>query len=144
ELEQLYRSKSAVAKYRAEMHELPKQTVNLPDYYMDKYPVTNRQFRRFLEDTRYPKQSHLFDSSIWGQPNHPVVGINWEDAIAYSIWAGKQLPSEQEWEKAARGTDGRLFPWGNEREGASCNSAESGLECTSEVGSFPTSASLYG
>lgn len=144
ELEQLYGRKSAVAKSRDEMFELPREEVFLPDYYIDKYPVTNRQYRQFLEETKYRKRPVYFDSSIWGDPENPVVGINWEDATAYATWAGKHIPTEQEWEKAARGADGRLFPWGNQRGRAICNCVESGLECTSRVGNFPLSASPYG
>jgi formylglycine-generating enzyme required for sulfatase activity len=144
ELVNLYGKKSAVAKYRDEMGELPQEEVFLPNYYIDKYPITNRLFGQFLQETQHRKRPQYFDSSIWGSPNSPVVGINWEDATAYATWAGKHLPNEKEWEKAARGTDGRLFPWGEATAGASCNCAESGLECTSEVGSFPASASPYG
>lgn len=144
ELFALHKSKGAVTRYRDEFGEFPKQHVFLPNYYIDKFPVTNKQFRHFIEETRYRKRPSYFDSSIWGGPNHPVVGINWEDATAYATWAGKHLPSEHEWEKAARGNDGRLFPWGNELEGTLCNCSESGLECTSEVGSFPSSVSPYG
>lgn len=143
ELYGLYKNKGSVTKYRDEFGELPKQKVFLPDFYIDKFPVTNRQFRRFMEETRYRKRPAYFDSTIWGGPNNPVVGINWDDATAYATWAGKHLPSEREWEKAARGGDERLFPWGNELDGTFCNCFESGLECTSEVGSFTASVSPY-
>lgn len=143
ELEELYGRKSAVSRSR-EMFELPQEKIFLPNYYIDKYPVTNRQFRQFMDDTKYRKRPPYFDSSIWGDPENPVVGINWEDATAYATWAGKLLPNEREWEKAARGPNGRLFPWGNEESKVICNCIESGLECTSKVGSFPSSKSFYG
>jgi formylglycine-generating enzyme required for sulfatase activity len=144
ELEQLHRSANAIPKYRNEYGELDKQEVSLPHFYIDKFPVTNSLYRRFMEETSYKKRPRLIDSQIWGDPNHPVVAVDWDDASAYAKWTGKRLPTEREWEKAARGTDGRLFPWGNELEEIYCNCFESGLECTSGVGSFPSSASPYG
>ena len=144
ELQSLYRGKSDVSKYRAEFGEMPRQSVSLPNFYIDKFPVTNRQFGQFMSDSGYRKRPPYFKSSLWGGPDNPVVGIGWDDAAAYASWAGKRLPSEREWEKAARGTNGRLFPWGDDLEKTYCNCFESGLECTSKVGSFPESASVYG
>lgn len=144
ELQLLYRSEAAINRYRNEFKELPKEKVFLPNFYIDKFPVTNKLYRRFIEEAGYNKRPRLIDSTIWGDPNHPVVGIDWEDAKAYAKWTGKRLPNEREWEKGARGTDERLFPWGNDLEETFCNCFESGLECTSEVGNFPRSASPYG
>src|ERR1700730_9727728 len=78
ELEQLYGRKSAVTKQRDELFELPRESIYLPNYYIDRYPVTNALFHRFVEETKYRRRPSFFDSSIWGGPNNPVVGINWE------------------------------------------------------------------
>jgi len=141
ELQQIYRSETAVQRYRNEFMELQRDTVYEPDFYIDKFPVTNNLYQRFLAETGYRKRPRLIDSAIWGDPDHPVVAVDWEDANAYATWTGKSLPTERQWEKAARGVDGRIFPWGSELAETYCNCFEAGLECTSEVGSFPSSAS---
>lgn len=141
ELMQLYRKEAAVERYRNDYLELQTDTVHLSNYYVDKFPVTNRLYQRFLLETGYKRRPRLMKASIWGDPNMPVVAVNWEDANAYAAWTGKRLPTEQEWEKAARGTDGRLFPWGNDLQNTFCNCFEAGLGNTSEVGSFPESTS---
>ena len=94
--------------------EKPVHTVYLNAFYMDKYEVTVGQYANFLEvtDMEEPPDWHIMN-----QPQHqkrPVVNVNWEDAVKYCKWAGKRLPTEAEWEKASRGMDGRIYPWGNE------------------------------
>lgn len=94
--------------------EKPVQQIYLNAFYMDKYEVTVGQYARYLEVTGMEEPP---DWSIMNQPQHqrrPVVNVSWEDAVNYCKWAGKRLPTEAEWEKAARGTDGRIYPWGNE------------------------------
>ena len=107
--------------------------------------MTNGQYARFLQETNHPKPTYWEDPAF-NQPSQPVVGVSWEDAISYARWAGKRLPSEAEWEKAARGVDGRIYPWGNTWGADCCNStgAQDGFEGTAPVGSFPSGASPYG
>jgi eukaryotic-like serine/threonine-protein kinase len=88
-----------------------KQTVNIGSFYIDETEVSNRYYRRFCEETGHnPPSSESFSKN----PNLPVTNVSFEDAELYARWLGKRLPSEKEWEKAARGTDGRTYPWGNE------------------------------
>ena len=106
------------------------QTVKVDSFYMDEYPVTNKDFYDFLEATHYIPQNSVNFLKHWengiypqGQENYPVVYINIEDAKAYADWVGKRLPTEVEWQYAAQGTDGRLWPWGVEYHGTRCNNA---------------------
>ena len=88
------------------------RTVFVAAFYIDKYEVTNRQYAEFRAETGHRKPK-FWDDPRLNNPEQPVVGVNWEDAEAYAAWAGKRLPTAGEWEKAARGTDGRLYPWGD-------------------------------
>ena len=85
--------------------------VFVPAYYIDRYEVTNRQYRKFKPDHEYPE----------GEDEYPVTRVLKWDAEAYAEWAGKRLPTGAEWEKAARGEDGRIYPWGNEYDRTKCN-----------------------
>lgn len=125
--------------------ESPQQTIYVDGFNIDVYPVTNAEYRAFVEATGHRAPRHWKDGQIPpGKEDHPVVWVSWEDAAAYAAWAGKRLPSEIEWEKAARGTDGRLYPWGDVFDSARCNSREAELEDTSPVGAYPEGASPYG
>jgi serine/threonine-protein kinase len=167
--------------------ELPQHRVYLDAFWIDRTEVTNAMFRRFVAATGYTTTAekrgfgtvHVDwmdrqgadwqhptgpDSDLAGLDDHPVVQVSWEDATAYCTWAGRRLPTEAEWEKAARGTDGRIFPWGNTlpagnqvngadrrlRIGPTDGLVESdsriddGYAHTAPVGSYPDGASPYG
>ena len=159
--------------------EYPQHEVELPAFWMGKYEVTVSQFRAFTLAMNYETEaergdgSYAWDTSgkfekrggvIWKNPgfsqsdNHPVVCVSWNDSKAFSDWAGVRLPSEAEWEKAARGTDARRFPWGDvDPDGSQCNladkntsfnwslsSIDDGYEYTAPVGIYPKGRSPYG
>ncbi len=132
-----------------------------PTYVMahriSRYPVTNAQYARFLADNLTYPVPYL--DEVWagpynwdpqrrthpeGKANHPVVMVSWEDALAYCEWAGVRLPTEMEWEKAARGEDGRTYPWGDEFDPEQVNVREGGVGSTTPVGVYPDGASPYG
>ena len=94
--------------------ERPLHEVEVADFYIDKYPVTNRQYYQFVLSDGYKPQGNWQKYFEPGTADMPVRGVTWEDANQYCRWAGKRLPTEAEWEKAARGTDGQLYPWGND------------------------------
>jgi len=100
------------------------------------------QYRQFCAATSRSMPS----APDWGwQENHPIVSVSWDDAAAFAAWAGLSLPTEEEWEKAARGTDGREYPWGNQWDAAKCcNSVGQSAKRTTPVGQYPAGASPYG
>jgi formylglycine-generating enzyme required for sulfatase activity len=94
-------------------NERPEHTVSLPQYAIDQFEVTLSLYAKFLEATGHKAPPLWDEDSVTSSGNRPAVGVTWDDAAAYCKWAGKRLPTEAEWEKAARGTDGRRFPWGD-------------------------------
>jgi iron(II)-dependent oxidoreductase len=123
--------------------EMPARPVHLDAYYIDRYPVTNYQYGKFVGESGH-RAPWLWNHPGWDQPMQPVVGVGWNDARAYARWVGKSLPTEAQWEKAGRGTDGRWLAWGNEFLPGRCNSREQGLQGTSEIGLFDDGVSPYG
>lgn len=142
--------------------EFPQHEVVLPTYYIARYPVTAAQYQAFVNDSNYKSKG----SGTSSPPNHPVVSITWYDSLAYCEWLTNRLqawpetpeplakllhggcvvtlPSEAEWEKAARGQDGRIYPWGDEFIASRVNTIETNINLTSTVGCFPSGASPYG
>jgi formylglycine-generating enzyme required for sulfatase activity len=119
----------------------PEHKVNLPAFWIDKYEVTNAQFLDFAIKASYTGEGAKEgrDWRLFFTPDkglYPVVYITWNDANAYCKWAGKRLPTEEEWEKAARGTDGRLYPWGNDWGEKRANTYEFGPSNPVAVGQF--------
>jgi len=129
--------------------ERPPHPVFVDTFEIDQFEVTNEQFVKFVEETDYVTDAEKAGETSWryyatGKPDHPVVKVSWNDAKAFCEWLGKRLPTEAEWEKAARGTDGRIYPWGNTWDAGRVNAKESGYRGTTAVGSFPAGASPYG
>lgn len=125
--------------------ESPQQTVQMDGFNIDIHPVTCAEYRKFVEATGHRAPRNWKEGQLpAGQENNPVVWVSWEDATAYAKWAGKRLPTETEWEKAARGSDGRQYPWGDTFDSSRCNSREANLKKTSPVDQFPNGASPYG
>lgn len=143
-------------KWLAREH--PQRQIYLSQFEIGIYPVTNRQFKFFVDDTGYQTDRELdgLGKSVWyklpGQPlkekwDHPVVCVTCKDALAYCQWLSREtgdkinLPTEAQWEKAARGDDARLWPWGNQFEETKCNITGKG---TTVVGDYPQGISPHG
>ncbi|MBM3234953.1 PKD domain-containing protein [Candidatus Poribacteria bacterium] len=140
--------------------EHPQHKVYLDDFLIGKYEVTNQQYAEFLNaigknnddaghmfvkiDMTFIRYKNQIYKAVKGWEDYPVVGVSWYGANSYAEWEGGRLPTEAEWEKAARGSDGREWPWGNLWEAANCNSWESGPHSPAPVGSYPMGASPYG
>lgn len=127
--------------------EKPAHPVTLPDFYMDKFEVTNEQYKQFCDASKhaYPTNPWWDDQYFATQPRSPVLGVSWDDASAYANWAGKRLPKEEEWEKAASWDPTkkikRQWPWGDTSDPSLANV---GGARTTPVGQFSGGASFYG
>jgi formylglycine-generating enzyme required for sulfatase activity len=146
----------------AEEHEKPQRQIDLAAYWIDVYPVTNDRYARFLEAGGYERREwwsaagwewkgrhRVRQPSRWGEAgwdgaDQPAAGVSWYEADAYARWAGRRLPTGAEWEKAARGTDGRRYPWGDAWPGPSVANFGMIIGRTTPVGLFPAGASPFG
>ncbi len=131
-------------------NEKPQHVSTLDTYWIDRYEVTYQDYMEFVEATGHrqpgPPSRYARKLEALRGPNQPVTYVSWSDAAAYCEWKGKRLPTEKEWEKAIRGSDGRTWPWGEGREGFPANfeGEEDGFEVTSPVGTFSQDQSMYG
>lgn len=138
-------------------NEKPAHTVYLDAFWIDKFLVTNAFYKRCVDASKCSAPATYKGASkgvntrdpYYGNPsfdNYPVIYVSWDDATKFCAWAGKRLPTEAQWEKAARGTDGRTYPWGNTWDGQRLNSWDSSprRDDTTAVGSYPSGASPYG
>ncbi|NLF78992.1 MAG: SUMF1/EgtB/PvdO family nonheme iron enzyme [Chloroflexi bacterium] len=148
-------------------NEMPQQTVYLDSFTISRYPITFAQYAAFVEDEGYQNSSYWTEAgwkwkgdkehpeAYWNDPewhiaNHPVVGVRWYEAYAFTQWLSAKLdveislPTEAQWERAARGTDGRIYPHGNMLDAGKGNTSETGIGRTSAVGLFPEGASPEG
>jgi formylglycine-generating enzyme required for sulfatase activity len=130
--------------------EQPERTIYLDEFSIDRYEVTNAQYAAFVKATGHrksgPPSRYAKNTGRMRGPNQPAVYVSWEDAKAYCGWRGRRLPTEAEWEKAMRGTDGRLWPWGNVEMPGGANWAriDDGFEVAAPVGRVRSDASPYG
>jgi len=128
----------------------PAHEVTVADFYIDRWVVSNAEYKVFVDDTAHPVPNYdvpWCDTAAYnwdletrmyppGKKNYPVVMVTWEDARAYASWANKRLPTEAEWELAARGLDGRLWPWGNQFKTKCSNTAEAHIQGSTPAGTF--------
>jgi len=122
-----------------------KEAVNVSAFYIDKYPVTNREYEAFCRATGYRFPKYWNEKRV-RHPDAPVVGVSVADGQKYSRWVGKSLPSEEQWEKASRGVDGRIYPWGEDEvtPDLACFGRDAVEGGTEPVTAHPRSASPYG
>jgi formylglycine-generating enzyme required for sulfatase activity len=126
---------------QAEIDEYPQRPIWVDGFYMDIHEVTNAQYKVFLDSVRIKPPSRWKNGNYpIGMDGYPVVNITWEDAAMYARFVGKRLPTEEEWEKAARGEDGRRFPWGNDFDDDKGNNSDQLMQ----IMRFPDGVSPYG
>ncbi len=128
-----------------EKDEGPERRVFLKPFYIDKFEITNANYKQFVKETKHREPK---DWMIYGyredKKDHPVVFVSLGDATEYCKWMKKRLPIEEEWEKAARGPDGSIYPWGNKFEQERANTSLSGIVGTTKAGLYKGGSSPYG
>ncbi|MCK5237740.1 MAG: formylglycine-generating enzyme family protein [Deltaproteobacteria bacterium] len=125
--------------------ERPSHVVYIGSFYIDRYEVTKKDYKKFIDATGRQMPDEWENGSYpEDRGDHPVTYVTWYDADAYCKWAGKRLPREREWEKGARGSDGRIYPWGNEWDLNKSNNPLRAIEETKPVGSFPKGVNQFG
>ena len=126
-------------------YERPAHKVTIRPFYLDETEVTNEQYQQFVDATRRQPPSHWKNGRYPdGEAQRPVVNVSWDYANEFAKWAGKRLPTEEEWEYAARGTDGRLYPYGNEWKPQYSNAYEGGYNAPRDVRSYPDGRTPFG
>lgn len=132
------------------LNEKPQHTVTLDAFWMDKTEITNALYALCIKDNVCPQPAVTNSATrpryfgVLDFNNYPMIAVTWEDAKRYCEWAGRRLPTEAEWEKAARGTDGRPYPWGNSSPDATIVNFGRMIGDTTEVNRYPNGASIYG
>lgn len=128
-----------------------RRRLTLPSFYMDKYEVTTKRYTKFLQASGQKERERSNESSQASAGDRPIIGVDWRDVEAYCRYYGKRLPTEEEWEKAARGTDGRIYPWGNQEPTRDLASYDwdkkqrwQGYSGLSPVGAYEAGKSPYG
>ena len=139
-----FRMGSGEADPDAEVDEKPQHDVVLDAFWIDRTEVTNAMYARCVQAGACTAPMHSSRYGLATHAGHPVTGVTWFQAQEYCAWAGRRLPTEAEWEKAARGPDGRLFPWGDGAPGSSLLNFDGQVGDTTTVGSYPAGASPYG
>lgn len=142
-----------IGRDNADPLEKPRHKVDLPAFVIDRTEVTNAAYKKFLDATGHKAPTNWTSKGFPdGRANSPVTGVTWQDAADYAAWAGKRLPTEAEWEAAARGSDGRIYPWGNDYRSGLANIGSNADNITAEqypaglkeVGRYPLGASPAG
>ena len=126
-------------------YEKPAHRVAVKAFFLDQTEVACREYEKFVKATnRKPPAGWINGSCAAGTADFPVTNVDWNDASAFAQWAGKRLPTEEEWEFAARGSDGRIYPWGNEWRANAANAGDSSAGHFTNVGSYPAGKSPFG
>jgi formylglycine-generating enzyme required for sulfatase activity len=140
-----------IGSERGRSNEQPLHRIKLDTFFVARVPITNAQYHFFVQATKHAAPSHWQENRPpKGFESHPVIGVNWHDALAYCQWLSREtgkpitLPSEVQWERAARGNMNIDYPWGDRFEATWCNSDALGLRATTPVGLFPEGASRFG
>ncbi len=135
----------AMGNDRSDVSERPEHKVTVKPFFIDINEVTCEEYEKFIRATsRQPPATWSNGTYPSGWERRPVTGVNWDDASAYAAWAGKRLPTEEEWELAARGADGRLYPWGSEWKDDLANAVQGPLGHVQNVGTYSAGVSPFG